>query len=632
MMPQSSFLLPPTETTTTSSTLNSTPIITSNENSTILNLATINNNTTSSFNKDEIKQQIEQWREKYLEKFICPISQQIMNNPVIIETGHTFDKNSIEEWLKSKNTCPITRIELKSKNLILNHTLRSSINENIEKFIKKVIVKVKLWSNDINLFEICEELIDESLDLIKNDNNFKNYKMDLINLKFTIVLNQNCEEQILFDKYFKLINELKDLDFKFLQLLKLENKLVNVNNLQKYFIELLNLIIELKKENNLLKETFTKYCKLNNIDYELIEKVLNYLNNDEIKFEYLIILFNQTNYNRNILLEKVMNIKLIDKNSEEFTIFFKNLFKQINLTNVNLLELITFIENNLNNLQEEKYTIYKELYKKTSELKYLELIYELNKNDKEIENKLLNEYLKLNIMDKYLNLYITNNENNLNPFNTLLLKLLQQQNNQLNTLQQTITNQEQTIENQNKEIIKLNETIKNLNDFNNKILESNDFKYLKLKNKKFEIINKIKIRFPDYDFIDVINIVIPNRTFNKDERFFSGIFEAYGLKWKLEFYPKGRINLSKDDECAIYLHLTSLQCNNNQKLIDSIKVNQLYSNVSLSYNKSYENNFVKVQGWGGHSFKLKEFVPIIEKDTQTFTFVTGMNILGVKFK
>ncbi|KAL9653622.1 hypothetical protein ABK040_000539 [Willaertia magna] len=86
-------------------------------------LNNIKQHQSDAINKDEIEKQIEKWKNKLLNKFICPIS-------------HTFDKNSIEEWLKSKNTCPITRIELKSKNLILNHTLRSSINENIEKFIK----------------------------------------------------------------------------------------------------------------------------------------------------------------------------------------------------------------------------------------------------------------------------------------------------------------------------------------------------------------------------------------------------------------------------------------------------------------------------------------------------------------
>lgn len=62
--------------------------------------------------------------------FICPISLQIMKDPVTAITGITYDRESIEHWLfKTKNTtCPVSKQPLpKESNLTPNHTLRRLI-------------------------------------------------------------------------------------------------------------------------------------------------------------------------------------------------------------------------------------------------------------------------------------------------------------------------------------------------------------------------------------------------------------------------------------------------------------------------------------------------------------------------
>ncbi|XP_059669852.1 E3 ubiquitin-protein ligase PUB24-like [Cornus florida] len=64
------------------------------------------------------------------EFFICPISLQIMKDPVIAITGITYDRESIEHWLfKGQNTtCPVTKQPLPTESdLIPNHTLRRLI-------------------------------------------------------------------------------------------------------------------------------------------------------------------------------------------------------------------------------------------------------------------------------------------------------------------------------------------------------------------------------------------------------------------------------------------------------------------------------------------------------------------------
>ncbi|GAB4857282.1 hypothetical protein Ancab_015190 [Ancistrocladus abbreviatus] len=57
--------------------------------------------------------------------FLCPISLQIMRDPVTISTGITYDRDNIERWIFSgeKNSCPVTKLPLTDTDLTPNHTL-----------------------------------------------------------------------------------------------------------------------------------------------------------------------------------------------------------------------------------------------------------------------------------------------------------------------------------------------------------------------------------------------------------------------------------------------------------------------------------------------------------------------------
>ncbi|KAL3620248.1 hypothetical protein CASFOL_035160 [Castilleja foliolosa] len=64
--------------------------------------------------------------------FQCPISMQLMKDPVTISTGITYDRQNIEKWLfftcKNKTpTCPVTKQALTDPDLTPNHTLRRLI-------------------------------------------------------------------------------------------------------------------------------------------------------------------------------------------------------------------------------------------------------------------------------------------------------------------------------------------------------------------------------------------------------------------------------------------------------------------------------------------------------------------------
>ncbi|KAL2537501.1 U-box domain-containing protein 26 [Forsythia ovata] len=62
--------------------------------------------------------------------FRCPISLELMRDPVTVCTGQTYDRTSIESWVATGNTtCPVTRSPLTDFTLIPNHTLRRLIQE-----------------------------------------------------------------------------------------------------------------------------------------------------------------------------------------------------------------------------------------------------------------------------------------------------------------------------------------------------------------------------------------------------------------------------------------------------------------------------------------------------------------------
>ncbi|GLJ55803.1 hypothetical protein SUGI_1198170 [Cryptomeria japonica] len=63
--------------------------------------------------------------------FVCPISMQIMRDPVTVCTGFTYERESIERWMYElqKNTCPATMQVLDNRDLTPNHTLRRLIQQ-----------------------------------------------------------------------------------------------------------------------------------------------------------------------------------------------------------------------------------------------------------------------------------------------------------------------------------------------------------------------------------------------------------------------------------------------------------------------------------------------------------------------
>ncbi|XP_020081281.1 U-box domain-containing protein 18-like [Ananas comosus] len=60
----------------------------------------------------------------------CPISLDLMTDPVTIATGQTYDRSSIKRWIKSgRLTCPVTGEKLTNTDLVPNFAIRKLVDE-----------------------------------------------------------------------------------------------------------------------------------------------------------------------------------------------------------------------------------------------------------------------------------------------------------------------------------------------------------------------------------------------------------------------------------------------------------------------------------------------------------------------
>ncbi|XP_031248727.1 U-box domain-containing protein 44-like isoform X1 [Pistacia vera] len=86
-----------------------------------------------------------------LQSFYCPITRDVMTDPVESSTGRTFERSAIEKWVAEGNKiCPSTYTPLENLDFRPNKTLRQSIQQwkSRNKMSTIVSIKPKLQSND----------------------------------------------------------------------------------------------------------------------------------------------------------------------------------------------------------------------------------------------------------------------------------------------------------------------------------------------------------------------------------------------------------------------------------------------------------------------------------------------------
>ena len=195
---------------------------------------------------------------------ICPISQEIIVDPVRTPCDHSFDKTYIQQWLLTSKTCPVCRREVsvfdlttdfslaeKIKNISSNlsyhnllkeiniqsnkqHEINMDITSKIEKF-KKEFEKIIIQDEIIKLME---EQINIILSDIKNkDSRIKKFIGEITELQYG---NESRESRI---KKLEYDNQDKENKIKSLNL---ECKNYNMN------IEFLE--YDLEKKNKIISE------------------------------------------------------------------------------------------------------------------------------------------------------------------------------------------------------------------------------------------------------------------------------------------------------------------------------------------------------------------------------------------
>jgi hypothetical protein len=62
-------------------------------------------------------------------EYLCPITGELMEDPVVIKSGHTFERAAIEQWFATgRHTCPTTNATV-TADLVPSTQLRILIRE-----------------------------------------------------------------------------------------------------------------------------------------------------------------------------------------------------------------------------------------------------------------------------------------------------------------------------------------------------------------------------------------------------------------------------------------------------------------------------------------------------------------------
>jgi hypothetical protein len=63
-------------------------------------------------------------------EFICPITHEMMKDPVTAEDGFSYERLAIEEWFsRDKIVSPMTNMPLTTKEVVTNGSLKKAIDD-----------------------------------------------------------------------------------------------------------------------------------------------------------------------------------------------------------------------------------------------------------------------------------------------------------------------------------------------------------------------------------------------------------------------------------------------------------------------------------------------------------------------
>jgi hypothetical protein len=112
---------------------------------------------------DQLKEELVNANKKkdslFSEDLVCPITQEVMRNPAIIESGISYERSAISAWLSKKPMCPATNQNV-NKNIIIKDVRLKGFcdrywqsNEDCEKIHQEIDAK----NRDLDLFNNFNE-------------------------------------------------------------------------------------------------------------------------------------------------------------------------------------------------------------------------------------------------------------------------------------------------------------------------------------------------------------------------------------------------------------------------------------------------------------------------------------------
>ncbi|XP_045043298.2 WD repeat, SAM and U-box domain-containing protein 1 isoform X4 [Desmodus rotundus] len=82
---------------------------------------------------EELRTKVKTLSSEIPDEFVCPITRELMQDPVIASDGYSYEKEAMENWIsKKKRTSPMTNLVLSSAVLIPNRTLKMAIDRWLE--------------------------------------------------------------------------------------------------------------------------------------------------------------------------------------------------------------------------------------------------------------------------------------------------------------------------------------------------------------------------------------------------------------------------------------------------------------------------------------------------------------------
>src|SRR5437899_3161881 len=90
------------------------------------------------------------------ENYMCPITKQIFNDPVVCEDGYIYEKEAITHWLYVDNTSPMTRERIRQLDLYPIIQIRTEIEELLKNKPELREIQYRIRYNSDHILEILK--------------------------------------------------------------------------------------------------------------------------------------------------------------------------------------------------------------------------------------------------------------------------------------------------------------------------------------------------------------------------------------------------------------------------------------------------------------------------------------------